>query len=74
MKKIILEELVLISTIKPVCKDCEKRNPGCHSVCQDYIFYREKLDEYNEKVRKEKLAAGQFANWSKSKRKKLCRR
>ena len=36
-----------------VCKDCNRRNPGCHSKCQDYISFREELKEYNESKKKE---------------------
>ena len=58
--------------IKPVCKDCEKRNPGCHSICRDYISYKEKLDELNRKIKEEKTIF--TAKWSDSKRKRICGR
>lgn len=35
------------------CKDCVKRKLNCHSRCQDYLDFRKKLDEYNDKRRKE---------------------
>ena len=30
------------------CKDCEKRQIGCHSNCEDYLLFREKKDKYNK--------------------------
>ncbi len=27
------------------CKDCEKRKIGCHSSCDDYLKFREWLDD-----------------------------
>ena len=57
--------------IKPVCKDCERRNPGCHSSCQDYISYRKKLEEFNAKVKKEKEKNAFTATWSNSTRKRI---
>lgn len=44
--------------IKPECpcKGCEKRSAICHSVCEDYKIFREKLDAYNSKLREQKAA------------------
>lgn len=28
--------------IKPPCKNCEKRHPGCHGKCEAYIAYKDK--------------------------------
>lgn len=33
------------------CKDCPKRVPHCHSVCERYKQYREQLDSEHEKRR-----------------------
>ena len=35
------------------CQDCKDRHVGCHSTCKRYEEYRTKLDEYNEKHRKQ---------------------
>ena len=37
------------------CRECTKRHVGCHSTCQDYIKFRQELDEVNKKIRKERL-------------------
>lgn len=37
------------------CYECQKREPGCHSRCSEYIFFRTKRDEYNKQRSKEKL-------------------
>lgn len=36
------------------CKGCEKRYVGCHSKCKLYLEYRSKLNDFNEKIKKEK--------------------
>lgn len=36
------------------CLDCPKRNPGCHSTCQDYITESAEERERKEKIRKAK--------------------
>ena len=38
------------------CLNCvaPKRHAGCHGACKEYKEYKEKLDRYNEQVRKEK--------------------
>ena len=39
---------------KSPCKDCEKRNEGCHSRCPDYLDFRsevEKIKETREEIR-----------------------
>lgn len=33
------------------CKDCERREIGCHASCQDYIAWREWKDKENEWLR-----------------------
>ena len=35
------------------CKDCEKRTPGCHSTCEEYIQFRKERDEMLNKKREE---------------------
>ena len=30
------------------CKDCKDRFVGCHSKCEDYKKYREKIEEINK--------------------------
>ena len=42
---------------KAVCKECKKRNPGCHAKCQDYISFKEKLEEYHKAIKEEKKSA-----------------
>lgn len=38
------------------CKDCTMRHPLCHSECEDYILYRDKID----KVRKSRQENSRF--------------
>jgi len=71
MKKILQEEYLLGNRPKTVCKDCKKRNPGCHSTCQDYISFKKDLEAFNESIRENNKP---IAYWSDSKRKRLCRR
>lgn len=33
---------------KTPCKDCDRRQVGCHSTCPDYISFRKKRDELLE--------------------------
>lgn len=32
------------------CKECEERQVGCHSTCELYKEFRQKLDERNRKI------------------------
>jgi len=36
---------MLIKSVSSPCKDCLVRRPGCHSTCEDYFSYKEKLEE-----------------------------
>lgn len=46
------------------CFGCTKRRVGCHSECPDYISFREKLDEKNEEILKNKKEEnGYFPNY-----------
>ena len=50
----------------PVCKNCEKRNPGCHADCQDYISFKKELDEYNNKRKEEADLASVYWSYRKT--------
>lgn len=54
MKKILREEYILITKPQSTCRNCKHRTVGCHSVCEDYISYRKKLDEYNKTIKLKK--------------------
>lgn len=36
------------------CINCEKRHPGCHSHCEEYLQAKEEHDEYKAKMLDEK--------------------
>ena len=44
------------------CYGCTepKRHVGCHATCTDWKDYRKKLDDQNEKIRKQKDIANDF--------------
>lgn len=37
--------------MNPPCKDCEKRQVGCHGSCPDYAAYAQSRQELREKAR-----------------------
>lgn len=41
--------------LKPVapCKDCERREVGCHAECPEYQAFRKALDKWNRDAREE---------------------
>lgn len=42
--------------MKSPCMICEKREIGCHAVCEDYAAYRAALNELNDAIRKARKA------------------
>ena len=34
------------------CKDCQKRQVGCHSNCEDYVAQRAEMTDENEREKK----------------------
>lgn len=44
------------------CYGCEKRNISCHSTCEEYIAYQQKMIEFNRERRKEAMVDSFFAN------------
>ena len=36
------------------CKDCSERYVGCHRTCESYLKEKEKIEERNERIRREK--------------------
>lgn len=53
------------------CKDCEKRELGCHARCEDYKEYRKQQDALIElrksKEVEENWNAKRYAKWLKQK-------
>lgn len=41
--------------LKPPCKDCKKRQIGCHSVCPEYNEYNKEREKYRELAYKQKM-------------------
>lgn len=38
-----------------VCKNCNKRKIGCHSVCKEYIAEKEQIDRRNEIIKQARI-------------------
>lgn len=38
----------------PCKKDCPRRSPTCHATCKEYKEFRQKLDERNDLIRRER--------------------
>jgi hypothetical protein len=54
------------------CLNCERRFVGCHSTCEDYKAFRDKLDKANEAFYEEYRAKDIYMDFvTKSKRKHL---
>lgn len=34
--------------LRPNCKDCTKRYPGCHDKCESFIEYRKEYDRIRD--------------------------
>ena len=58
--------------INSPCKDCTDREIGCHSICENYKYFRRKLDEYKNIVcSKKKEERDLFPNYNYYKRNKV---
>lgn len=42
------------------CKDCEKRNVGCHSRCEEYQKYSAERHEINRKKMQESISNSDY--------------
>ena len=51
----------MTSSIKCPCKDCEEREVACHSTCEKYKKYKEKLAKL-PKDKREDVYLSYFAN------------
>lgn len=52
--------------IVPPCKDCSKREVGCHCKCEQFKSYKEKKEAENKRKR-EYLQATYFIDYPKKK-------
>lgn len=50
------------------CMGCEEREVGCHSKCEKYAEYQQKLDDYKNVVYKERNKEALFTGVSIGKR------
>ena len=48
--------------MKPPCKDCAKREVGCHAKCEEYAKYRAEIDATREAKKAEEQ------KWTKRRR------
>lgn len=42
------------------CKDCNRRGPGCHARCKDYMAWKEEHEAELEDVRRQRQKDGQL--------------
>lgn len=42
------------------CKDCNRRGPGCHASCGDYLEWKNEHGAETENVRRQKQRDGQI--------------
>ena len=47
--------------MRPNCKNCENRHMGCHSMCEDYIRFREAQDEVLKEKEAQRNATPDFS-------------
>lgn len=52
--------------IKSPCHKCKEREVGCHSTCEKYAEFRQRLDEINEREREAKYAGQLFGKATRS--------
>lgn len=57
--------------MKNPCYKCRKRKIGCHATCEEYIKFKELLDEHNTIMRKEKNAHNDSVGYDKSRKRRL---
>lgn len=53
------------------CKNCERREPRCHSHCEEYIAFRAKRDEINQLMHKAHESDFARAKWISDSRKRF---
>lgn len=44
------------------CKGCTERHVGCHSECENYITFKEKLEQQNKQIKKEQMKHNLVSN------------
>lgn len=60
--------------MKNACMDCTRRTLGCHSRCEEYKAYREKMDRIREARAKERSAVEASVDGYESWRKDMLNR
>lgn len=59
--------------LKPPCQNCQKREPGCHSSCEEYIKYERQNNLLREKRAKENEFTGVIIDNASNRNKALTR-
>ena len=57
--------------MKTPCKDCEKREVGCHSSCFDWKAYRLKKDEEYQRTLQARIEEGNYYGYQFDRKKKM---
>ena len=45
---------------KSSCSNCEKRHPGCHSTCTDYINFKKDIEDQKAQIAKTNVERNAF--------------
>lgn len=45
------------------CKNCTDRHIGCHSTCKTYMLEKQKHDEEQAKIRKDKASYNEYRDY-----------
>lgn len=53
------------------CKGCDKREVGCHAVCEEYQTYRRLKDELNAELKKKAMFEQEQNDIEKSRKKRI---
>ena len=56
-----------LMNIKGPCRDCQDRTQNCHSECERYNQYRDKLDRYNDLRNKHQQVEENYISYKRSK-------
>lgn len=53
------------------CKGCDKREVGCHAVCEEYIAFRKAKDKLNAELKKKAMQEQEQNDIEKSRKKRM---
>ena len=71
---ILTDAKIMRTRMNSGCKDCQERQPGCHTICEKYSMYIRELEDRKDAIRKGKKKYSEWESYNARVKRKMAKR